>query len=67
MREEHLTSDDVANMATKAGVKNVVLSHLSGWTPGNQIDDFARFGDQVRHAGRGEQDLRVHRRAISLP
>ena len=53
MREEHLTSDDVANMATKAGVKNVVLSHLSGWTPGNQIDDFARFGDQVRKSFAG--------------
>jgi ribonuclease BN (tRNA processing enzyme) len=53
MQEEHLTPDAVANMATKAGVKNVVLTHLSGWTPGNQVDDFARFGDQVRKSYAG--------------
>jgi ribonuclease BN (tRNA processing enzyme) len=53
MRQEHLTPDDVASMASKAGVKNVVLTHLAGWMPGNQIDDFARFGDQVRKSYTG--------------
>ena len=46
MSEEHLTPEEVGKMATRAGVKTVVLTHLPSTT--DPKDDYARFGDQVR-------------------
>jgi ribonuclease BN (tRNA processing enzyme) len=44
--EEHLTPDEVAKMASLAGVKTVVLSHLGPDEGGK--DDFQRFADQIK-------------------
>jgi ribonuclease BN (tRNA processing enzyme) len=41
MREEHVTPDDVGKMAAKAGVKAVVLTHLSPTVDPN--DDYQRY------------------------
>ena len=41
MSEEHMTPDDVGKMATAAGVKMLVMSHLS--SSGKDNDDYARF------------------------
>jgi ribonuclease BN (tRNA processing enzyme) len=41
MNEEHMTPDDVGKMAAAAGVKMLVMSHLSA--SGNDNDDYARF------------------------
>lgn len=41
MNEEHMTPDDVGKMATAAGVKTLVMSHLSA--SGKDNDDYARF------------------------
>jgi ribonuclease BN (tRNA processing enzyme) len=45
MNQEHLTPDDVGKMAKAAGVKTVVLSHLSA--SGKDNDDYARFVEAV--------------------
>jgi len=41
MNEEHMTPDDVGKMAAAAGVKTLVMSHLSA--SGRDNDDYARF------------------------
>ena len=41
MNEEHMTPDDVGKMAAAAGVKTLVMSHLS--SSGKDNDDYARF------------------------
>ena len=41
MNEEHMTPDDVGKMAAAAGVKLLVMSHLSA--SGKDNDDYARF------------------------
>ena len=45
MVEEHLTPQQIGAMATRAGVKTVVLSHL---TPRPGSDDYAPWADEVR-------------------
>ena len=52
MSEEHLTTEDIGKMATQAGVKTVVLSHLSPRPSGKGFDAWAdeikkRFAGQV--------------------
>jgi ribonuclease BN (tRNA processing enzyme) len=46
MKEEHVTPEDVGKMATKAGVKSVVLTHLSPTT--DPEDDYKRYADGVK-------------------
>jgi ribonuclease BN (tRNA processing enzyme) len=41
MNEEHMTPDDVGKMAAAAGVKTLVMSHLSA--SGRDNDDYVRF------------------------
>jgi ribonuclease BN (tRNA processing enzyme) len=43
--EEHLTPEHVGKMATKAGVKTVILSHLS---PRPDSDDYAPWAEEVK-------------------
>ena len=46
MREEHLTPEDVGDMATRAGVKAVVLTHIL--TGPDSTDDYRRFVVRVK-------------------
>lgn len=46
LTDEHLTPEDVGKMATQAGVKTVVLTHLS--PTGDDNDDYARYADETR-------------------
>ena len=46
MKEEHVTPGDVGRMAAAAGVKTVVLTHLSPST--NPKDDFKRYVDGAK-------------------
>jgi ribonuclease BN (tRNA processing enzyme) len=46
MREEHVTPEDVGKMAAKAGVKAVVLTHLSPTV--DPVDDYQRYVDQAK-------------------
>jgi ribonuclease BN (tRNA processing enzyme) len=46
MKEEHLTPKDVGTMAEKAGVKTVVMTHLSPTADPN--DDYQRYLDQAK-------------------
>ena len=46
MRDEHLTPEVVGDMATRAGVKAVVLTHVL--TGSNPRDDFQRFVERVK-------------------
>jgi ribonuclease BN (tRNA processing enzyme) len=46
MHEEHVTPEDIGKMATKAGVKAVILSHY-GPSP-SPDDDFQRLVDETR-------------------
>jgi ribonuclease BN (tRNA processing enzyme) len=46
MREEHITPENVGQMAAQAGVKAVVMTHLSPTT--NPNDDFMRYVDEAR-------------------
>jgi ribonuclease BN (tRNA processing enzyme) len=52
MTEEHVTTEDVAKMAERAGVKTVILTHL----PASQDpkDDYKRFADQVKKIYSGQ-------------
>ena len=43
--EEHLTPQDIGKMATRAGVKTVILSHL---TPRPDSDDYTAWGEEVK-------------------
>ena len=45
MVEEHITPEEIGKMATRAGVKAVVLTHLPATTDPN--DDYKRLGEQV--------------------
>jgi ribonuclease BN (tRNA processing enzyme) len=45
MEEEHLTPQQIGAMATRAGVKTVVLSHL---TPRPGTDDYTPWAEEVR-------------------
>jgi hypothetical protein len=44
MAEGHLSTDDVGKMATRAGVKTVVLTHLT-W---KADDDYSTWADEVK-------------------
>jgi ribonuclease BN (tRNA processing enzyme) len=46
MHEEHVTPEDVGKMAAKAGVKSVVLTHLSPTV--DPEDDYKRYADGVK-------------------
>ena len=46
MKEEHVTPEDVGRMAVKAGVKSVVLTHLSPTV--DPEDDYKRYADGVK-------------------
>ena len=46
MKEEHVTPEDVGKMATKAGVKSVVLTHLGPST--DPEDDYQRYADGTK-------------------
>jgi ribonuclease BN (tRNA processing enzyme) len=46
MKEEHVTPEDIGKMATKAGVKSVVLTHLSPTIDAE--DDYKRYADGVK-------------------
>jgi ribonuclease BN (tRNA processing enzyme) len=46
LSQEHLTPDEVGKMATRAGVKTVVLTHLPATA--DSKDDYKRFGEQVK-------------------
>jgi ribonuclease BN (tRNA processing enzyme) len=46
MIEEHLSPEQVGAIATRAGVKTVVLTHLPATA--DPADDYARFGELVR-------------------
>ena len=60
LTDEHLSPSDVAKMATRAGVKSVVLTHLS--PSGDPKDEYGRFADAVKKGYSGEvavaQDLK---------
>ena len=46
MKEEHVTPEDIGRMATAAGVKTVVMTHL---TPSvDPKDDFQRYADGAK-------------------
>ena len=52
MTEEHLSPDEVAKMAARAGVKTVILTHLP---PSKDVDDdYQRLADQVKKGFSGE-------------
>jgi ribonuclease BN (tRNA processing enzyme) len=46
MVEEHLTTEEIGKMATRANVKAVLLTHLPATT--NPNDEYQRFGEQVK-------------------
>ncbi len=46
MHEEHVTPSDIGKMATKAGVKAVIMTHLGPST--NPNDDYQRFADEAK-------------------
>jgi ribonuclease BN (tRNA processing enzyme) len=46
MTEEHLTTEEVGKMATRAGVKTVVLTHLPATS--NPKEDYKSFAEQVK-------------------
>jgi ribonuclease BN (tRNA processing enzyme) len=46
MHEEHVTPDEVGKLATKAGVKSVVMTHLSPSPDPN--DDFSRYAEGAK-------------------
>src|SRR5215471_7826924 len=46
LRQEHITPDEIGKMATYAGVKTVVLTHLPSTL--DPKDEYKRFGDQVK-------------------
>jgi ribonuclease BN (tRNA processing enzyme) len=51
MHEEHVTGDDIGQMAAKAGVKAVVMTHLGPSVTPN--DDYQRFVDATKNIIRG--------------
>jgi ribonuclease BN (tRNA processing enzyme) len=52
MMEEHLTPDEVGKMATRAGVKTVVLTHLPATA--DQEADYKRFVAQIKQQFSGQ-------------
>jgi ribonuclease BN (tRNA processing enzyme) len=55
MNDEHLTPEEVGKMATRAGVKMVVLSHIPATT--NPKDDYLRFGEKVKQHFSGQVSI----------
>jgi ribonuclease BN (tRNA processing enzyme) len=51
MVEEHLTPRQIGTMAARAGVKTVVISHL---TPRPDSDDYTAWADEVRKSFSGQ-------------
>jgi ribonuclease BN (tRNA processing enzyme) len=51
MEEEHLTPQQIGAMAARAGVKTVILSHL---TPRPGSDDYTPWADAVRQQFSGK-------------
>jgi ribonuclease BN (tRNA processing enzyme) len=52
MTQEHLTPEEVGKMAERAGVKTVVLTHISATT--DPKDDYKRFIEQVKTTFSGQ-------------
>jgi len=52
MIEEHLTTDEIGTMAVRAGVKKVVLTHLTATANAN--DDYQRYVAEVKKRFFGE-------------
>jgi hypothetical protein len=50
--DEHLTADIVARIATRAGVKNVVLTHLPA--SADPRDEYQRYADAVKKGFSGQ-------------
>ena len=46
MEEEHVSPKDVGEMATKAGIKTIVMTHLGPSVRPN--DDYQRFVDEAK-------------------
>jgi ribonuclease BN (tRNA processing enzyme) len=46
MVDEHVSPEQVGEMAARAGVKTVVLTHLPGTA--DPKDEYARFGERVK-------------------
>src|SRR5262249_908952 len=46
LRQEHISPDEIGKMATYAGVKTVVLTHLPSTL--DPKDEYKRLGDQVK-------------------
>ena len=55
MKEEHVTPEDVGKMATKAGVKMVVLTHLLPTE--NPDDDYARYTEATKKYFQGRVEV----------
>ena len=52
MTDEHLAADDVARIATRAGVKSVVLTHLPA--SADPRDEYRRYVDAVTKGFSGD-------------
>jgi ribonuclease BN (tRNA processing enzyme) len=52
MHEEHVTAEEVAKMATKAGVKTIVMTHFGPSV--NPNDDYTRFATEAKKTFSGE-------------
>jgi ribonuclease BN (tRNA processing enzyme) len=52
MHEEHVTPEEVGRMATKAGVKTIVMTHFGPSVHAN--DDYQRFADEAKKYFTGE-------------
>lgn len=52
LTDEHLAADDVARMATRAGVKSVVLTHLPA--SADPRDEYRRYADAVKKGFSGQ-------------
>jgi ribonuclease BN (tRNA processing enzyme) len=52
MTQEHLSAEEVGKMASRAGVKTVVLTHIPATT--NPNDDYQRYADGVKKLFSGQ-------------
>src|SRR5262245_36363617 len=52
MVDEHVSADEVARMAARAGVRTVILTHLPA--SGDARDDYARYAEAVRKGFSGQ-------------
>jgi len=60
-KEKHITPEEIAKMATIAGVKTVVLTHLPATD--DPKDKYQRFGGNLSYCFTGAWDLSEHCRA----